>query len=128
MNLRSTDIRGLGVGRERRVYFLASRQFATEHPDSLKTVLAEAKQNGAWAKQNTKAIALKFSKEVKVEASILDKVYQRRSWEVLPVDDKIQNAQQQVADLFSKSQIIPKSIQVKESFLSSEEYAKIFPT
>lgn len=64
---------------------------------------------------------------MKVEASILEKVYQRRSWEVLPVDDKIQEAQQQVADLFSKSQVIPKSIQVKESFLASEEYAKIFP-
>lgn len=123
----NSNVRSLAVGRERRTYFLASQQFAKDHPDSLKTILAEAKQNGAWAKQNNQAIAEKFSKEVKVEASILEKVYQRRSWEVLPVDDKIQEAQQQVADLFSKSQVIPKSIQVKESFLASEEYAKIFP-
>ncbi len=121
------SIRNLNLGRERRAYFLASQKFAQNQPDSVKTILAAAKENGQWAKQNFRQVAEQFSGEIKVDANILEKVYQRRSWEVLPVDAQIQQAQQEVADIFYKAQIIPKSIDVKEAFLPSEGYSKVFP-
>lgn len=125
----STDnIRSLNLGRERRVYFLASQQFAKEQPDRLKTILAEAKENGQWAKQNFRQIAEQFSKDTKVDADILEEVYKRRSWDVLPVDNEIQQSQQQVADAFYRAQVIPKAIEVKEAFLPPEEYSKIAPS
>lgn len=123
----SGNIRELKVGRNRRIFFLAAQQFAKDSPDLLKTVLDEAKQNGIWAKQNFKAIAAQFSKDVNVEESILEKVYQRRSWEVLPVNEEVQTGQQQVADAFYKAQVIPKAIDVKEVFLPPENYTKVFP-
>lgn len=122
------NVKDLKVGRERRTFFLASQSFANQQPDSLKVVLDEAKQNGAWVKQHFREVAEQFSKDIKVDAPILEAVYKRRSWDVLPIDEKIQEAQQQVADVFYKAQVIPKNIQVKTSFLSTDDYAKVFPS
>lgn len=119
--------RDLNVGRERRTFFLSSRTFAQAQPELLKAVLAETKQNGEWVKQNIRSVAEQFSKDINVEVAILEEVYKRRSWDVLPVDSQIQAAQQQVADIFYQAQVIPKSIQVKESFLPEADYTKIFP-
>lgn len=123
---KNSNVRSLNLGRERRAFFLSSQQFAKSLPDYLKVVLAEAKRNGEWVKQNIRTVAEQFSKDIKVEVPILEEVYQRRSWDVLPVDEKIQEAQQQVADIFYKAQVIPKAIQVKEAFLPQAEYEKIF--
>jgi sulfonate transport system substrate-binding protein len=124
----SGNVKELKLGRNRNIFFLASQQFAKTSPELLKTVLDEAKQNGQWAKQNFRQIAEQFSKDVNVEASILEEVYQRRSWEVLPVDEQIQQSQQKVADIFYQSQIISRPIQVKETFLPADQYANIFPS
>lgn len=123
----NSSVRSLRVGRERRTFFLASQQFAISQPESLKLVLTEARQNGEWVKQNFRAVAEQFSKDIKVEVPILEQVYQRRSWDVLPIDAKIQEAQQQVADTFSKAQVIPKTIQVKDVFMPEAEYRRVFP-
>ncbi|WNZ27013.1 aliphatic sulfonate ABC transporter substrate-binding protein [Leptolyngbya sp. NK1-12] len=122
------NIRELKVGRERRTFFLSAQQFAETQPESLKVVLDEAKQNGEWVKQNIREVAERFSKDIKVDVAILEEVYKRRSWDVLPVDESVQQAQQQVADIFYKAQVIPKSIQVKEAFLAASDYTKIFPS
>ncbi|MBW4657830.1 MAG: aliphatic sulfonate ABC transporter substrate-binding protein [Drouetiella hepatica Uher 2000/2452] len=124
----SSNIRGLNVGRERRNYFLASQQFAKSQSTMLKTVLEAAKENGNWIAQNIQEVAQRFSKDIKVDQVVLQEVYKRRSWQVLPVDAQIQEAQQAVADTFYKSKVIPKSVQVNEVFLPSEDYSKIFPS
>lgn len=124
----SGNVRGLKLGKERRIYFLAAQQFAKGQPDLLKTILNEAKQNGRWIKNNLRQVAEQFSKDINVDAATLEEVYKRRSWEVLPVDEDIQEAQQQVADVFYKAQVIPKALQVKETFLPPEEYAKVSPS
>jgi len=123
-----SKVRSLNVGRERRTFFLSAQQFAKTQPELLKAVLEEAKQNGAWVKQNLREVAEKFSKDIKVDVVILEEVYKRRSWDVLPVDAKVQEAQQQVADTFFKAQVIPKAVQVKDAFLSEADYAKVFPS
>jgi sulfonate transport system substrate-binding protein len=120
------NARELKVGRERRTFFLSSQQFA-QSSDLLKAVLDELKQNGKWIEQNMQSVAEKFSKDINVDAGTLKAVYNRRSWDVLPVDDKIQTLQQQVADTFYKAQVIPKSVQVKDAFLSADQYAKVSP-
>lgn len=122
------NIRDLKVGRERRTFFLSSQQFAKTQPELLKAVLDETKQNGQWVKQNLAKVAAQFSKDINVDVATLEEVYKRRSWDVLPIDEKVQEGQQQVADVFYKAQVIPKSVQVKEVFLSSDEYAKVFPS
>lgn len=121
------NIRNLKVGRERRTFFLSAQQFAKDQPDLLKVVLNEAKQNGLWVKQNLREVAEQFSKDISIDVAILEEVYKRRSWDVLPIDDQIQEAQQQVADTFYKAQVIPKALTVKEVFMSSEDYTKVFP-
>ncbi|MBI4784332.1 MAG: aliphatic sulfonate ABC transporter substrate-binding protein [Oscillatoriophycideae cyanobacterium NC_groundwater_1537_Pr4_S-0.65um_50_18] len=124
----NSNIRGLNVGRERRTYFLASQQFAKSQPALLKTVLEAAKENGNWIAQNIQEVAQRFSKDIKVDQAVLQEVYKRRSWQVLPVDAQIQEAQQAVADTFYKSKVIPKSVQVNEVFLPSDDYSNIFPS
>ncbi len=122
----NSKIRSLAVGRERRNFFLASQQFAKEQSATLQTILDEMKQNAQWIKQNLSAVATQFSQDIKVDAAILEAVYQRRSWDILAVDAKVQEAQQQVADTFFKAQVIPKAVQVKAAFLTATDYAKLF--
>jgi len=121
------NVRGLKVGQERRTFFLSAQKFVKTQPELLKVVLAEAQQNGEWVKQNIRSVAEKFSKDINVDVATLEEVYQRRSWDVLPVDTSIQKAQQQVADTFYNAQVIPKPLQVSEVFLTGDDYAKIFP-
>lgn len=122
------NIKSLKLGRERRTFFLAAQQFAKEQPEQLKVVLENAKQNGLWVKQNLQAVAEQFSQDINVEVPTLVKIYQRRSWDVLPIDAAVQASQQQVADIFYQAQVIPKSLQVQETFMASETYAKVFPS
>jgi sulfonate transport system substrate-binding protein len=124
----NSNIHSLNVGRERRNFFLASQQFAEAHSGALRATLNEIKQNGEWVKQNLRAVTEQFSKDINVDIATLEKVYQRRSWDILPVDAKVQEAQQQVADTFYIAQVIPQSIQVKDVFLSETDYAKVFPS
>ena len=122
------NVRSLKVGRERRNYLVASQQFTQDQPTLLKTVLEVAKENGNWIAQNIQAVAQKFSKDISVDQAVLEKAYNRRSWQVRPVDAQIQQVQQEVADIFYKSKVIPKPIQVSEVFLPPDAYAKVFPS
>jgi sulfonate transport system substrate-binding protein len=123
----SGNVRNLKVGRDRRTFFLASKQFAETNPELLKLVLAEAKSNGEWAEQNIATITEQFAKETNLPQPILEVVNKRRNWQPEPISEQIQTGQQQVADIFYAAGVIPQAIEVKEAFLSSEEYAKLFP-
>ena len=123
-----SNIRSLNVGRERRNFFLASQQFAQGQSATLAATLDELKQNSQWIKQNLSAVADQLSKDIKVDTATLAGVYKRRSWDILPVDAKVQSLQQQVADTFFKAQVIPKAVQVKDAFLAEADYAKVFPS
>ena len=123
----SDTVRSLKVGRDRRNYLLASQQFTQNQPTLLKTVLETSKENGNWIAQNIQAVAQKFSKDISIDQAVLEKAYKRRSWQLRPVDAQIQQVQQEVADIFYKSKVIPKPIQVNDAFLPTEAYAKVFP-
>lgn len=118
-------VRNLKVGRDRRTFFLASQQFTKTNPDLVKIILNEAKQNGEWATQNLNTITAQFAKETNLPQPILAVVNKRRNWSPEAIDEQVQIQQQQVADTFYKTQVIPKAIQVKEAFLSPDEYAKL---
>lgn len=124
----NSNIRSLAVGRERRNFFLASQQFAKSQSATLQAVLDEMKQNSQWIKQNLSAVAAQFSQDIKVDTAVLEAVYKRRSWDILPIDAKVQAAQQQVADTFFKAQVIPQAVQVKDAFLPEVDYVKVFPS
>lgn len=121
-------VRDLKLGRDRRTFFLASQQFTETNPDLLKLILTAARQNGEWATQNIATITEQFAKETNLPQPILEVVNKRRNWGPEPIDQQVQIQQQQVADIFYAAQVIPKSIQVKDAFLSPDEYAKISPS
>lgn len=121
-------VRDLKVGRDRRTFSLASKQFAETNPDLLKLILTAAKQNGEWATQNIATITEQFAKETNLPQPILEVVNKRRNWGPEPIDEQVQIQQQQVADVFYKAQVIPKAIQVKDAFLSPDQYAKVSPS
>lgn len=120
--------RNLKVGRDRRAFFLASQAFAKDSPDLVKIVLEEAKANEAWGEQNTRQIAEQYSKDLKIEADILEKANQRRKWGLFPIDDNTLAAQQKVADTFYELKIVPKQVQIKDVALPAEEYSKLYPS
>ena len=63
-----------------------------------------------------------------VSEDILEKVNRRTDRTIVPITEAIQSSQQAVADAFFEANVIPQAIQVKEAFLPSDQYAKIFPS
>jgi sulfonate transport system substrate-binding protein len=122
------NVRDLKVGRNRRTFFLASKQFTETSPELLTVILEEAKNNGEWAAQNIATITEQFAKETNLPQPIVEVVNQRRNWSPEPITEQIQTSQQQVADIFYEAGVIPKAIQVRDAFLSSDQYANIFPS
>jgi sulfonate transport system substrate-binding protein len=54
-------------------------------------------------------------------------VVRRRTFRIRPINSSLVAEQQRVADLFYKEGVIPKQIAIKESVLSSQQYAAITP-
>ena len=57
----------------------------------------------------------------------MKKATQRRHFGVVPIDEKLINIQQQVADKFYDLKLLPKQVNVKQAMLSPEQYAAFSP-
>jgi sulfonate transport system substrate-binding protein len=121
------NVKSLKVGRERRAFFLASKEFAESRPDLVKIILQAARENEQWGQQNARQIAEQFAGELDIDADILELVNQRRQWGLFPVDESVLAAQQRVADTFYEIGVIPQAIQVNEVALPERDYAQVFP-
>jgi sulfonate transport system substrate-binding protein len=120
-------IQNLKVGRDRRTFFLAAKNFVESRPEITKVILESTKENEVWGQQHTKDIAKQFAADLKIDAAILETVNNRRKWGLQPADASAIDGQQKVADTFYDLKLIPKSIQVKDAFVPADLYAKIYP-
>ncbi|MDX2272488.1 MAG: aliphatic sulfonate ABC transporter substrate-binding protein [Cyanobacteriota bacterium] len=124
----TNTVRNLKQGRERRAFFLASQTFVRQFPEVVKTILQEAKVNEVWGQQNTRQIAEIFAKDLKIDPAILEIANQRRNWGLLPINEVVVAAQQEVADIFYQLKIIPKAIDIKEVTVPIQEYSQLIPS
>lgn len=98
-------------------FYLASRSFAEGNQAAIDSVLDELNKVDAWAKANQKEVAALLSPQLGIDIPALELASGRREYGLLPIDDSIISAQQQIADTFFKLGLIPTEIQIKDAVI-----------
>jgi len=108
-------------------YYLASRKFATENPEIIKSILEEIKGLEAWSDKHRDEVAATLSPVLGIDLETMQRATQRRKFGIVPIDSNLIALQQKVADKFYELKLIPKQLDVKEAMLSAEQYAAFSP-
>jgi len=108
-------------------YYLASRKFATENPQTVKAILEEIKKLEDWSSKHREAVAETLAPVLGIDLEIMKKATDRKSFGVVPIDEQLIAKQQKVADTYYQLKLIPKQIDVKEAMLKPEQYAALSP-
>lgn len=95
-------------------YYLVDTRFAEKHPDVVKVVYEALQDTGRWMKANRVESAGRLSPIWgNMPVSTIEKISDRRSYDVQPVlPDDLAN-QQKIADVFSEGGLIPRVIDLK---------------
>jgi sulfonate transport system substrate-binding protein len=108
---------------ENRLFYVARREFAQEHPELLRTTLDEFKSLSDWESKNPEEASkiLAESSGVAYDALLLSE--KRHAYGIQPVTEQVLDAQQAIADSFRKLELIPKEIKTRDAFLPAAVYA-----
>lgn len=104
-------------------YYIASRQFATERPKILKTILEEVRDLEAWSDQHRGQVAAVLTSALKLDATAVKTATQRRQFGLKPVTEELIAEQQKVADVYYQLKLIPKPIRIQDTVLPPEQVA-----
>ncbi|WP_392534369.1 sulfonate ABC transporter substrate-binding protein [Nostoc sp. C117] len=119
-------IDGTGINKQGG-YYLATRKFVTENPQTVKAVLEEIQKLEEWSKQHREEVAETLSSVLGIDIETMKKATQRRSFGIVPIDDDLINLQQKVADTYYQLKLIPKQVNVRDGVLTKEQYAAFSP-
>ncbi len=107
-----TDSQGLINDRN---FYLASRSFASNFPEIVKTVMGETRLMANWITKNPER-AVEFitarTGMKKTTASILTK---SRSYDLLPIQDRAVEEQQRIAEIFFRLGMLPERIWIEDA-------------
>ncbi len=103
---------GRGVASYQR-YYLASTSFASARPDVLAVIYEQLRETGRWVKANPEAAAEILKPIWGLDAKVIQKANNRRSYDVRTVTKDSLNEQQTIADAFYKEQILLKPLDAK---------------
>ena len=95
-------------------YFLANRDFAAKHPETVSTTIAALKEAAAWADANRDKVAEALHEVTGVPLEAQTLAASRASFGIGPVTPEIIASQQQTADRFFKLGLIPKAITISD--------------
>lgn len=98
-----------------RTFYVASRSYAGSHKEVLRRVFAELKKSEQWAQQHPQAVADLLAPQLGVDARVLKLATERRDYQVQPVDARIVQEQQQLADTFNQLGLTPRKIRVQDA-------------
>jgi sulfonate transport system substrate-binding protein len=100
---------------ENREFFLAARDFVQANPDVIKALLADLTETEKHAAANRAEVVRLLAPEMGMDPAAVKRSIDRLAFGVLPVDDKIIASQQDIADTFTKLNLIPAKIDVREA-------------
>ncbi|OUL32756.1 aliphatic sulfonate ABC transporter substrate-binding protein [Nostoc sp. 106C] len=108
-------VRGSDVAPQR-AFYIATQNFAKDHPNLVKIVLEEQSKVEDWAKANPGEVAKLLAEQTKYKPEVLEFSLKRRPYfGVFEMKDEYIAEQQQVVDLFYSQKLIPKTFQVKDA-------------
>jgi sulfonate transport system substrate-binding protein len=108
-------------------FISSSRKFYEENPQVIKIILEELQKAEIWSKDHPQEIAKLLAPVTKLDPPTLEKMHSKYDFTLIPITNEVIQKQQQVADLWYRLGLIPKKVNVKEDFLTPEQYAEITP-
>ncbi|GAA3311202.1 hypothetical protein [Nonomuraea dietziae] len=105
-----------GLFSHRSLWF-TRRDFATDHPDQLKAIVAALDESDAWITQNYREAAELFAADDGGSVEAWEHALRRRPWGVRPVSPEFVAEQQRAADLFHEAGLISKKITVADAVI-----------
>ncbi|AFY31725.1 aliphatic sulfonate ABC transporter substrate-binding protein [Calothrix sp. PCC 7507] len=109
-------------------YYSTTRKFYQENPEVIKVFLEELQKEQVWAKNHPKELAQILAPVTQVDAPTLEVMHSKYDFALVPITEQIIQKQQEVADKWFSLGLIPKKVNVRDGFLTPEEYAKITPS
>lgn len=96
-------------------YFLANKDFAKAHPETITTTVAALGEAVKWADQNRDKVAeaLHEVTGVPLDAQVI--AANRSKFGIFPITDEIIASQQATADRFYKLGLIPKAVRISDA-------------
>jgi len=98
-------------------FFLSARPFAEKNPEILKVLLEEITKEGQWIRANTKEAAAQLAPIQGLETDVIEVSLKRYEHIFKPIDAKVLDEQQRIADAFFELKLIPKKLNVKDAVL-----------
>jgi sulfonate transport system substrate-binding protein len=104
-----------------REFFLASDQFAKDHPDVLDIIYEEIEKAEQWVQGNQNEAAEFLAPQIGMDKETLEVVLNRRTYGIEKTTNKVISDQQQIANQFYDLKLIPKEIDTTEAVLKTEK-------
>ncbi|MCC5637171.1 aliphatic sulfonate ABC transporter substrate-binding protein [Nostoc sp. CHAB 5844] len=109
-------------------FLSTTRQFYQAHPDVIKAFLEELEKADIWTKEHREEVAKLLAPVTQLDAPTLEVMHAKYQYGLKPITEQVIVKQQEVADKWYSLGQIPKKVNVREGFLTPEEYAKITPS
>lgn len=108
-------------------FLSTSRKFYQENQEVIKIFLEELQKEQIWAKNNPQELAELLAPVTQLDVPTLKTMHSKYDFTLVPITEQIINKQQEVADKWFSLGQIPKKVNVRDGFLTSDEYGKITP-
>jgi sulfonate transport system substrate-binding protein len=108
-------------------FYSTHRDFLEQHPDVIKVFFEELQKAENWARNHRQEITELLAPVTQLEPAILETIYDKTEWGVQPITADIIERQQRVADKWLNLKLIPQKVEVREGFLTPEQYAELLP-
>ena len=108
-------------------FYSTNRKFYQENPQVIKIFLEELQKAQVWSKKNPKEIAQLLTSATQLDAATLEKMHDKYDFALVPINEKVIKKQQDVADKWYSLGLIPKKVNVRDGFLTPQQYAAFTP-
>ncbi len=108
-------------------FYSTNRKFYQENPQVIKIFLEELQKAQVWSKNHPKEIAELLTSATQLDAPTLEKMHSKYDFALVPITEQVITKQQEVADKWLSLGLIPKKVNVRDGFLTPEQYAEITP-
>lgn len=108
---------GTGIVANHQFYF-GRRDFVEANSAALDTLLAELSEVDAWAKSDITAVAEQLSPSVGIPVPVLKVALKRQSYGIKPIDGRVIEEQQRIADVFHELGLLPRKIKISDAVRS----------
>ncbi|MFB2837363.1 aliphatic sulfonate ABC transporter substrate-binding protein [Floridanema evergladense] len=116
-----------GELRDTRNFYSTSRQFYQGNQEAIKVFLEELQKAEIWSKDHPQEMAEQLASVTQLDVPILVEMHKKYQWGLQPITEEVISKQQEVADKWYSLGLIPKTVNVREGFLSPQEYAGFTP-